>query len=57
MDDVAADDEKKPFDAELAGHEDDVQPDPDESLIMESGNGRVWLVKVLPTPSRPLFPP
>ena len=57
MDDVAADDEKKPFDAELAGHEDDVQPDPDESLIMESGNGRVWLVKVLPTPSRPPFSP
>jgi transcription initiation factor TFIIF subunit beta len=35
-------DEKKPF------LEDDVetQPDPDEHLMLEQGNGRVWLVKV-----------
>ena len=45
MDDPQVEDEKKPFDAE-AGHDDDAQPDPDEPLMMESGNGRVWLVKV-----------
>ncbi len=43
--DEAAEDEKKPFDAE-AGHEDDTQPDPDEHLMLDQGNGRVWLVKV-----------
>ena len=47
MDDVGVEDEKKPFDAEVAGQEEETQPDPDESLMMESGNGRVWLVKVL----------
>ena len=46
MDDAMVEDEKKPFDAEHAGHDDDAQPDPDENLMMESGNGRVWLVKV-----------
>ena len=46
MDEPAVEDEKKPFDAEHAGNDDDVQPDPDENLMMESGNGRVWLVKV-----------
>ena len=52
MEDVAMDDDKKQFDAELGGQDDDSQPDPDESLIMESGNGRVWLVKVLiPAPA------
>jgi hypothetical protein len=37
-------DEKKPFDAEL--QEEETQPDPDEQLMLEQGNGRVWLVKV-----------
>jgi transcription initiation factor TFIIF subunit beta len=46
MDDAAVEDEKKPFDAEHGGQDDDTQPDPDENLMMESGNGRVWLVKV-----------
>lgn len=46
MDDTAVEDEKKPFDAEQADHEDGVQPDPEETLMMETGNGRVWLVKV-----------
>ena len=46
MDDVAVEDEKKPFDAETGANDEDSQPDPDESLLMESGNGRVWLVKV-----------
>ncbi|KAI0766731.1 hypothetical protein BC629DRAFT_1537375 [Irpex lacteus] len=46
MEDVAMEDEKKPFDAEHAGNEDDTQPDPDEELIMQANNGRVWLVKI-----------
>ncbi|KAF8626926.1 hypothetical protein AX17_006427 [Amanita inopinata Kibby_2008] len=37
--------EKKPFDAEL-GHDEDSQPDPDEHLMLDQGNGRVWLVKI-----------
>ncbi|KAF8621292.1 hypothetical protein AX15_007890 [Amanita polypyramis BW_CC] len=45
MNDVE-DDEKKPFDAELAAHDDDSQPDPDEHLMLDQGNGRVWLVKI-----------
>ena len=45
MDDTAIEDEKKPFDAEHV-NDDDVQPDPDEELIMQANNGRVWLVKV-----------
>jgi len=43
MDDI--DDEKKPFDAETA-NDDDAQPDPDEHLMLDQGNGRVWLIKV-----------
>ncbi|KAF8218713.1 hypothetical protein L208DRAFT_1449125 [Tricholoma matsutake] len=39
------DDEKKPFDAENP-EEEDSQPDPDEHLMLDQGNGRVWLVKV-----------
>ncbi|KAH9173733.1 transcription initiation factor IIF, beta subunit-domain-containing protein [Lactarius sanguifluus] len=46
MDDLAVDEEKKPFD-ELGGqNEDDSQPDPDEHIMLESGQGRVWLVKI-----------
>jgi transcription initiation factor TFIIF subunit beta len=45
MDDLAADDEKKPFEAE-GQQDDDAQPDPDEQLMLDQGNGRVWLVKV-----------
>ncbi|KAI9456862.1 hypothetical protein BJY52DRAFT_1275057 [Lactarius psammicola] len=46
MDDLAVDDEKKPFDA-FGGHNDeDSQPDPDEHIMLESGQGRVWLVKI-----------
>ena len=44
MDDVV-DDEKKSFDAELAQDEDS-QPDPEEHLMLDQGNGRIWLVKV-----------
>lgn len=44
MDEII-DDEKKPFDAETA-NDDDAQPDPDEHLMLDQGNGRVWLIKV-----------
>ncbi|KAF7972440.1 hypothetical protein HWV62_18018 [Athelia sp. TMB] len=40
-----AEDEKKPFEAEGPA-EDETLPDPDEELMLDSGNGRVWLVKV-----------
>lgn len=40
------DDEKKPFEAELGGNDEDSQPDPDEHLMLDQGNGRVWMVKV-----------
>ncbi|KAH9970622.1 transcription initiation factor IIF, beta subunit-domain-containing protein [Lactifluus volemus] len=46
MDDIAADDEKKPFDALGAHNDDDLLPDPDEHIMLESGHGRVWLVKI-----------
>ena len=45
MDEVVTE-EKKPFDTELIKDEDDAQPDPDEVLNMDQGNGRVWSVKV-----------
>ena len=47
MDDTAMDDEDtKRFDSVHGGNDEDNQPDPDEALMMDSGNGRVWLVKV-----------
>ena len=46
MDDLAVDDEKKPFDALGGQNDEDSQPDPDEHIMLESGQGRVWLVKV-----------
>ena len=46
MEDTVMDDEKKPFDAENAANDDDTQPDPEEELIMQANNGRVWMVKV-----------
>ena len=46
MDDLTVDDEKKPFDEVGAQNDEDSQPDPDEHLMLESGHGRVWLVKV-----------
>lgn len=45
MDDLTVEDDKKRFEPE-APHEDDTQPDPDEELMLDRGNGRVWLVKV-----------
>lgn len=38
-------DEKKRFDAD-AQQEEETQPDPEEELMLDRGNGRVWLVKV-----------
>ncbi|KAF8072289.1 transcription initiation factor IIF, beta subunit-domain-containing protein [Lyophyllum atratum] len=38
-------DDKKPFDAETQ-EDDHSQPDPDESLMLDRGSGRVWLVKI-----------
>jgi len=38
-------DEKKTFDAD-AQQEEETQPDPEEELMLDRGNGRVWLVKV-----------
>jgi transcription initiation factor TFIIF subunit beta len=46
MDDPAVDDEKKPFDALGSQNDEDSQPDPDEHIMLESGHGRVWQVKV-----------
>jgi hypothetical protein len=43
--DAVVDDEKKSFDAEIA-QDDDSQPDPEEHLMLDQGNGRIWLVKV-----------
>jgi transcription initiation factor TFIIF subunit beta len=43
--DAVVDDEKKAFDAETA-QDDDSQPDPEEHLMLDQGNGRIWLVKV-----------
>ncbi|KAG1750285.1 transcription initiation factor IIF, beta subunit-domain-containing protein [Suillus lakei] len=50
MDDLSVEDEKKPFEAEH--NDEDTQPDPDEELMLDKGNGRVWLVKVsVPRPT------
>ena len=46
MDNLTIDDEKKPYDELGAQNDEDLQPDPDEHLMLESGHGRVWLVKV-----------
>jgi hypothetical protein len=43
---AAAEDEKKPFDQEAAA-EDAGEPDPNEELILDSGKGTAWMVKVL----------
>ena len=48
MDDTTMMEEEdtKRFDSVHGGNDEDNQPDPDEALMMDSGNGRVWLVKV-----------
>jgi hypothetical protein len=48
MDTLAAEDEKKPFDAVALQNDDDTQPDPDEQLMYQEGPlGRIWLAKVM----------
>jgi transcription initiation factor TFIIF subunit beta len=54
MEDLTIDD-KKPFDELGAQNDDDSQPDPDEHLMLESGHGRVWLVKVCKSQSFKVF--
>jgi len=40
-------DEKKPLSSlDEQVNEEDAQPDPDEILQLDSGHGKVWLVKV-----------
>ena len=39
------DDENKLFEAKTA-QDDDSQPDPEEHLLLDQENGRIWLVKV-----------
>ncbi|EIN08219.1 hypothetical protein PUNSTDRAFT_143873 [Punctularia strigosozonata HHB-11173 SS5] len=47
MDSLAAEDEKKPFDAVLGQNEEETLPDPDEHLIYQDGPlGRIWLAKI-----------
>lgn len=43
--DAVVDEDKKAFEAETA-QDDDSQPDPEEHLMLDQGNGRIWLVKV-----------
>ncbi|KAI0754556.1 transcription initiation factor IIF, beta subunit-domain-containing protein [Daedaleopsis nitida] len=38
--------DSKQFDSVQGGHEEDNLPDPDEPLMMDAGDGRVWLVKI-----------
>lgn len=38
-------DEKKPF--AVGTQEDDFLPDPDETLMLNQGHGKVWMVKVI----------
>lgn len=41
-----AQDEKKPLNSLEETQEDEVQPDPDEILKVDTGSGRIWLIKV-----------
>ena len=43
---MVEEEDSKQFDSVNGGNEEDNQPDPDEPLMMDAGNGRVWLVKV-----------
>jgi transcription initiation factor TFIIF subunit beta len=47
MNDLSVEDERKPFEVSMEGlQEEETQPDPDEQLMLDQGNGKVWLVKV-----------
>ncbi|KIK77520.1 hypothetical protein PAXRUDRAFT_831362 [Paxillus rubicundulus Ve08.2h10] len=43
--DLTVEDEKTRYEPD-ASQEDETQPDPDEELMLDRGNGRVWLVKI-----------
>ncbi|PIL35304.1 transcription factor [Ganoderma sinense ZZ0214-1] len=43
---MVEEEDSKQFDSVNGGNEEDNQPDPDEPLMMDAGNGRVWLVKI-----------
>lgn len=45
--DQAGDDKKPLASLEEPTNEEDLQPDPDETLQLDSGGGKIWLVKVL----------
>ncbi|KAF7324874.1 hypothetical protein MKEN_00529500 [Mycena kentingensis (nom. inval.)] len=45
MDAAESTEDKKAF-AALDGADDDAQPDPEETLMLDQGHGRVWLVKI-----------
>lgn len=55
MDDIGLEDDKKKFDTEGPPDE-ETQPDPEEELMLDRGNGRVWLVKVRRIPAEALRP-
>ena len=44
--DQVADDKKPLASLEETTNDDDLQPDPDETLQLDSGGGKIWLVKV-----------
>lgn len=43
---AAVEEEKKPFDSEVAAVEEEAHPDPDEELMLDQGQGKVWMVKI-----------
>lgn len=56
-DDQATDDKKPLVSLEEPTNEEDNQPDPDETLQLDSGGGKIWLVKVhLPNMQRLAHP-
>ncbi|KAF8491105.1 transcription initiation factor IIF, beta subunit-domain-containing protein [Gautieria morchelliformis] len=46
MDIDQATDDKKPLESLEEPNEDEAQPDPDETLQLDSGGGKIWLVKI-----------
>ncbi|KAF8481354.1 transcription initiation factor IIF, beta subunit-domain-containing protein [Gautieria morchelliformis] len=46
MDIDQATDDKKPLESLEEPNEDETQPDPDETLQLDSGGGKIWLVKI-----------
>jgi transcription initiation factor TFIIF subunit beta len=44
--DQSADDKKPLASLEEPSKEEETQPDPDETLQLDSGGGKIWLVKV-----------